>query len=125
MKKISLLAMLLAVLAASGCSWLKYRGPGSEGYMKSSPSGQPSSVVTPDLSLAAKVVRVNPTARFVILNFPQGQMPKPQQTMYIYRSGVKVAQVTISESKQEQMDNNIVADIVTGDPQAGDTVRGD
>src|SRR5579871_6612299 len=101
MKKISLLAMLLAMLMASGCSWFKYRGPGSEGYNKPSTSGQPAAVVTPDLSLAAKVIVVNTTGRFVILSFPQGQMPKPQQTMFIYRSGVKVAQVTISESKQE------------------------
>jgi hypothetical protein len=85
---------------------------------------RPAAIVTPDMSLAAKVIVVNTTGHFVILNFPAGQMPKLQTTMYIYRSGVKVAEVLVTGPKTEE-ENNIVADITTGEPQVGDTVRTD
>jgi hypothetical protein len=49
-------------------------------------------------------------------------MPKVGQTMFLYRAGMKVAEVKIAGPQQE---NNIVADLVSGDPQVGDMVRSD
>ena len=77
-------------------------------------------IVTPDTSLAAKVVSVNVVGRFVVLNFPPDQIPKVGQPLFLYRAGLKVADVKITGP---QNDNNIVADLLSGDAQVGDTVR--
>ena len=93
-------------------------------HFKSAKSGSvaSSAVVTPDLSLAAKVITVNTVGRFVLLNFPDDKMPKMHQTFFVYRSGMKVAEVKITGPKS---DNNIVADLVSGEPKVGDSVRAD
>lgn len=77
-------------------------------------------IVTPDTSLAAKVVAVNDVGRFVIVDFPANQMPKLQQPLFLYRAGLKVAEVKVTGPQSE---NKIVADLVSGDAKVGDTVR--
>jgi hypothetical protein len=77
-------------------------------------------IVTPDNSLAGKVVSYNSVGRFVVLGFPVGQMPKMDQTLFLYRAGLKVAEVKITGP---QRDNNIVADLVSGEAQVGDEAR--
>ena len=116
MKTIFLLTVLLLTLVLPGCSWLP--------HFKSSNSGATGSktIVTPDMALAAKVVTVNTAGRFVLLNFPADKMPKIPQTLFIYRAGLKVAEVTVTGPRSE---NNIVADLVSGEPRVGDTVRAD
>lgn len=47
-------------------------------------------------------------------------MPKLEQTLYLYHAGLKVAQVMVTGPQQ---DNNIVADLVSGEAQVGDQVR--
>jgi hypothetical protein len=47
-------------------------------------------------------------------------MPKLQQHLFLYRDGLKVAEVKAVGPQQE---TSIVADIVNGDAQLGDTVR--
>ena len=74
----------------------------------------------PDASLTAKVASYNATGRFVVLSFPIGQMPKMDQTFFLYRAGLKVGEVKITGP---QRDNNIIADLVTGEAQVGDEVR--
>jgi hypothetical protein len=77
-------------------------------------------IVTPDYSLAGKVVSYNDTGRFVVLNFPAGRMPKMDQHLFLYRAGLKVAEVSVTGP---QSDDNTVADLVSGDAQTGDEVR--
>jgi len=77
-------------------------------------------VVTPDNSLAAKVASYNATGRFVVLSFPVGQMPGVGQVLFLYRGGLKVGEVKVTGP---QRDNNIVADLDTGEAQVGDEVR--
>ena len=79
-----------------------------------------AAIVTPDNSLTARVVSYNASGRFVVLGFPVGQMPKPDQSLYLYRDGMKVGEVKITGPQRE---NNIVADLVTGEVQVGDEVR--
>ncbi len=62
----------------------------------------------------------NATGRFVVLSFPVSQMPNLDQTLFLYRDGLKVGELKITGP---QRDNNIVADLVTGDAQVGDEVR--
>jgi hypothetical protein len=77
-------------------------------------------IVTPDLSLAAKVVSVNTVGRYVVLDLPANQMPKLQQRLLLYRAGLKTAEVKITGPQSE---NNIVADLISGEGKVGDTVR--
>jgi hypothetical protein len=115
MKKNFLFLILVAMLAASGCSWFKWRG-----HAAAKPGTTSQTIVTPDTSLEAKVISVNPVGRFVVLNFPGGQLPKLQQTLFIYRAGLAVAEAKVTGPQQE---NNIVADLVSGEARIGDTVR--
>jgi hypothetical protein len=77
-------------------------------------------IVAPDISLAGKVVKYNSVGRFVVLSFPPGQMPKTDQTLFVYRGGLKTGELKISGEKR---DNYIVADIVSGEAQPGDDAR--
>ena len=77
-------------------------------------------IVTPDTTLAGPVVSYNETGRIVVLNFPAARMPKLDQHLFIYRAGLKVAEVTVTGP---QSDDNTVADLLSGDAQAGDQVR--
>jgi hypothetical protein len=113
MKTFSLFTILLAALAFSGCAYT--------GHKKAAAGGS-HAIVTPDVSLAARVVSVNTVGRFVVLNFPADKLPKVQQTLFIYRAGLKVAVVKITGPQAE---SNIVADLISGDPKVGDNVRAD
>jgi len=106
---------LLLVLAASGCSWFHHKTATVRPAAMA-----PAPILTPDYSLTAKVVSVNTVGRFVVLGFPASQLPKVDQTMFLYRGGLKVAEVRITGPQQE---NDIVADLTSGDAQVGDTVR--
>lgn len=77
-------------------------------------------IVTPDNSLTAKVASYNSVGRYVVLSFPIGQMPKLGQTLFLYRGGLKVAELEVTGP---QRDNNIVADLTKGDVQMSDEVR--
>ena len=112
--RLLLLAGLLA-LAAGGC--VSSHRPTAA--VKPAPAA-PAPIVTPDYSLAAKVVSVNAIGRFVVLSFPVSQLPKVEQTLFLYRAGLKVAELRVTGPQQE---NNIVADITSGEAQVGDTVR--
>jgi hypothetical protein len=76
--------------------------------------------VTPETGLSGKVVRVVTSGRFAVLNFPIGRMPLIDQGAEVYRQGLKVGELRITGP---QLDDNIVADILTGDVQPGDQVR--
>jgi hypothetical protein len=115
MKSNILLVVLLLAVATSGCRLFEKHGTAPKPVAASSPA-----IVTPDSSLEAKVSSVNTVGRFVGVGFAAGQLPRLDQTFFIYRAGLKVAQVKITGPAQ---DNNIVADLVSGDAQVGDAVR--
>jgi hypothetical protein len=113
MKAVALLLVLMFALVCNGCS---SKQPKMHTAAKSS---APSAIVTPDFSLAAKVISVNTVGRFVVLSFPSGVLPKIDQTMFLYRGGLKVAELRVTGPQQE---SNIVADITSGEAQVGDAV---
>jgi len=80
----------------------------------------PPPVVAPDNSLTARVASYNVVGRFVVLSFPVGRMPGVGQVLFLYRDGLKVGEVKVTGP---QRDNNIVADLDTGEAQVGDEVR--
>ena len=75
--------------------------------------------VTADTSFSGKVATVNAAARFVVLSFPVGHMPPLDQHLNVNRRGVKVGELKVTGP---QLEENIVADIVSGDAQTGDEV---
>ncbi|MGA2854378.1 MAG: hypothetical protein ABSE90_09655 [Verrucomicrobiota bacterium] len=113
MKSSALLFLLAAGILVSGCASHKQKTSASV------PTAV-SVIITPDASLAGKVVSFNEAGRFVVLNFPVGRMPKAGQSLFLYRNGLKVAEV---KTDTRQLDNLVVADLVTGDAQAGDEAR--
>jgi hypothetical protein len=77
-------------------------------------------IVTPENALVGKVATVNAAGRFVVLNFPLGKMAAVGQSLDLYRRGLKVGEVKVTGP---QRDDNVVADLVTGDAEAGDEAR--
>ena len=71
----------------------------------------------PEVALVGKVVMANPTARFVVLSFPVGQMPAVDQHFDVYRAGSKVGELKVGAWRR---DDSVVGDIITGDCQSGD-----
>ena len=103
--KLSVFAsLLMAGIFISGCASHKQKPPTAV------PKGS-TLIVTPDASLAAKVVSYNAAGRFVVLNFPVGRMPGMGQSLFLYRNGLKSGEVKITGPQNE---SNIVADVVNG-----------
>jgi hypothetical protein len=109
-----LLPLMIVALLATGCIFRRAKPAVAPA------ATAPQTIVTPDNSLTAKVALYNADGRYLVLSFPVGQMPKMDQTLFLYREGLKVGEVKITGPQNE---NNIVADLVTGDAQSGDEVR--
>jgi len=107
-------AMLLAACASR-------KSPAPTPGQPKPPASKP--VLTPDFRPVGKVARVNLDGRFVVISFSQGDVPKPEERLNIYRNGLKVAEVKVDG--RWQTGNNTVADIVQGDVQVGDEARQD
>jgi hypothetical protein len=114
MKFALLLTCMFGGILMVGCVHHHHKAP-----VSAAPSPAPAIVTTGDL-LAGKVVACNTPGRFVVLTFPTAQMPAVDNTMFLYRAGMKVAEIRITGP---QSDDNTVADIVTGEAQVGDEVR--
>jgi len=126
MKICRLCTLLLVVLLANGCALFHHRNkpvtpaPTSAYLAPATPPATFNPIVTPDNSLTARVAAYNSTGRFAVLSFPVGRMPNMDQTLFLYRAGLKVGEVKVTGP---QRDNDIVADLVTGTAQVGDEVR--
>jgi hypothetical protein len=115
MKLPEFLAIILFIAAASGCASHRSQPNLSQPVVvKTKP------IVTPDPSLSAKVVSYNADGRFVVLSFSSSQLPNVDQTLFLYRNGLKTAELKVSKWRSE---NNVAADVVAGDAQVGDEVR--
>ena len=107
--------MVIGVLCAAtllgGCATHKASAP------KPAPA---KTVVTPDLRPVGQVAMVNAQARFVVISYPPGAVPKPGQRLNVWRNGLKVGEVQVTGP---QLDNNTDADILAGDVQVRDQTR--
>ncbi len=81
-------------------------------------TNSPKMVVATDQT--ATVVKVNPGARFVVLNFPVGTLPQKGATYLLFRNGLQVGEARISGP---QLDDNVVADLTAGEAAANDEAR--
>jgi hypothetical protein len=119
MKLLLMFSLLIAGIIASGCA-SKSQNKTAVAPAQISTNAPPVMIVTPANTLTGKVVSYNAIGRFVVLNFSVGQMPAVGQTLFLYRTGLKVAEIKITGP---QRDENIVADLVSGEAQVGDEVR--
>ncbi len=77
-------------------------------------------VVKPGGGISGKVMMADARGRFVILNFPFGQMPAVNAALDVFRHGVKVGEIKITGP---QRDDNTAADVISGELQTGDVAR--
>jgi hypothetical protein len=132
--------LLVGALGVSGCFWNESsQPPGKTAASATTKSAKPAKpatakpavkskssgkdqkpLVTPETALPGKVVLVNAVGRFVVLNFPVGHLPPVDQHLSLLRRGVKVGEVKITN---QQLDDNIVADLILGEAEAGDEAR--
>lgn len=124
--RILLAVVLVGALTGAGCHGQHSRNPAA---FTSAPVSASSNhfaasgselLITPETSLSGKIVRVNNQGRFVVVNFPVGQLPALDQHLNIYRAGLKVGEVRVTGP---QYDDNIVGDLIAGEAQPGDSVR--
>jgi hypothetical protein len=106
-----------ATLLLAGCA---HNAPASNPSMSPGNAPPPRAIIKPDLQTSGQVAMVNSEARFVVLSFPPGPVPQPDQRLNVYRNGLKVGEVKVSGPQHE---NDTVADIVAGDVQVRDEVR--
>ena len=67
-----------------------------------------------------RIARVNPDGAFVILSYPLGKVPPVGRRLSVYRDGMKVGELKVSEPQYQQ---HTAADILAGEARAGDEAR--
>jgi hypothetical protein len=97
--------------------------PGKTGAAQNdSATKAPRPLVTPSNDAIGKVVSVNQKARYAVLSYAIGTVPGIDTRVYAYRNGLKVGELRVSGPQRE---NNTIADLLAGECQAGDDVKGD
>jgi hypothetical protein len=116
-------ANLLVALVLCGCAGRSATPTGTPVAHSAGSSTNLNSqklILTFSEQLNGKVTSVNPNLRFVVLTFSIGRMPDLHQRLNVYREGLKVAELNVTGPQTEE---NVVADISTGDVAIGDEVR--
>lgn len=88
---------------------------------KSKAAPEPAApIVVPDTARTGTVMTYNQVGRFVVLNYPLYSVPAIGERVFIYRNGLKTGEAKITGPRR---DDNIVADLVTGEAAQGDEAR--
>jgi len=106
------MGFLCVVALVAGCA---HRRPSTPAAKTSPPAS-----VTPDLRPIGRVALVNVQARFVVITFPPGAMPRAGQQLSVSHRGVKVGEVKITGPQRE---NDTVADLIAGEANVGDEIK--
>jgi hypothetical protein len=117
--------MVLGIFCATAmlCGCASPQKPAPNTPAKPAPE---KTVVTPNLVPSGYVAMVNSAARFVVLNYPPGGVPKPGQHLGVYRNNLKVGEVQVNDYQSDSIyrsGDNVSADILVGDVQAKDQTR--
>jgi hypothetical protein len=67
-----------------------------------------------------RISHVNTGGQFVILTYPLGKLPPVGTKLSVYRDGMKVGELKVTEPQRDQ---NTAADITAGEGRAGDETR--
>lgn len=118
------MTLLLLLALPTGCAlWHKSPAPAPAAGAEArtvAPAAEAKLLVTPAELLVGKVAAYNAAGRFVVLDFPAGHVPAVEQTLFVYRQGLKIGEVKVTGP---QRDNNTVADLISGEAQKGDDIR--
>jgi len=76
-------------------------------------------LVEPDTMLVGRIIKVNAKEQFVLISFPIGCLPRPEQPLYVYRNSLKVGEL---KATRHMLDELVIADIVSGECAPGDAV---
>jgi len=127
-----LLSLLVVALVGPGCLHRSHAlfkpvpgVPDSEPAALASPATpEPAAaanpIVTPDTGLIGRVASYNDAGRFVVIDFPVGHMAASGQRFFLYRQGLKVGEVKVTDWNR---DHFVVADLVAGEAQKDDEAR--
>jgi hypothetical protein len=127
--RILLLAMALGLVAAAGCArkqaaFMPLPEGSPQGVSGVRPTLPPAEnhklIITPEEGFMGKVARVNQEDHFVVVTFPADRMPPLELRLNLYRRGLRVGEVKITGP---QLDDDVDADLLTGDAEVGDEVR--
>jgi len=111
------ICLLTLALAVSGC-----RTGSKTKTAERSSDDSTNIVLTPNLKPVGRIAHVNKPGRFVVVNYTLGPIPRPDQRIFAYRNGLRIAELRVTGPEE---DTNTVADILAGDPQIQDEVRED
>ena len=93
---------------------------GSPQSGKGVPTKSPTLIVEPAPANRGRIILVNASARYVVLNCPFGYIPALERRLHVYRGNLKVAEIKITGP---QRDTSTVGDIIAGECQVGDEAR--
>ena len=112
----SLLLAALVTAAAMGCASHNAQSGAATGHNRDVSQVAPAQFgPTP-----AKIRSVDSQYKFVVIDFTSRVMPPIGTELTVYRAGKRVAVVRITEPARAQF---ATADVLEGDPQAGDEAR--
>jgi hypothetical protein len=115
------LLLAIVALAAAGCFSRRDKSTAEKPSAFTIRSTSNTNVVfTPAPSAIGRVASVNQQARFVVLNFPVGQLPPADSRLAVFRSGTKTGELRVTGPAQ---DTFTVADLLSGSAQEGDEAR--
>jgi hypothetical protein len=103
--------------AASGSSEKR-----AEKQPSKNPVTREAAKATPLSQPTGKIASVNPSLKFVVIDFAPNPLPQVDQRLGVYRQGQKVGVVKISGQARNSI---VAADITEGDAQSGDEVHSD
>lgn len=115
--------LVLAVVLAGGCARGKKKQAAQKppsAFTVKTMDGNTNVVVTPVGSPVGRVASVNAQAKFVVINFPVGQLPAQEARLAVFHNGSKTGEIKITGPAQQ---NFTVGDITTGTVLEGDEVR--
>ncbi len=110
----------ICALMLAGCQHSKIDAAIPAPPPKPAETGKPT-MTTLD-RIVGHVIKLNAALKYVVIEFPTGRLPVPNQRLGVYRARQKVGEIVISPQPRE---NTFAADIVAGDVQVGDEARDD
>jgi len=73
-----------------------------------------------DRRVYGRIVSVNPTLRFVVMDFTIWRMPALDQRLHVYRNEQRIGEVKVTGPA---VDTTVAGDLMAGEARPGDEVR--
>lgn len=118
-----LIALAALLLVSGGCRQAPKQAAEKSAAAVQEPSGSRAgtrAAARPSQLLQGRILALRSNLRFVIIDFPNGQMPQLEQKLFAYRLDQRVAELRISGPYRG---TTVAADIIAGEPGEGDLVR--